>query len=29
MMIGWLEYTVDLKSAKNATAHNGGGSDGK
>jgi hypothetical protein len=29
MMIGWLEYTVDLKSAKNATAHSGGGSDGK
>ncbi len=29
MMIGWLEYTVDLKGAKNATAQNSGGSDGK
>jgi mono/diheme cytochrome c family protein len=29
MMIGWLEYTVDLKNVKNATAQNGGGSDGK
>jgi len=26
MMIGWLEYVVDLKSAKNATANSGGGS---
>jgi hypothetical protein len=26
MMIGWLEYTVDLKSAKNATASSSGGS---
>ncbi|MCI0388958.1 MAG: cytochrome c [Acidobacteria bacterium] len=26
MMIGWLEYSVDFKSAKNATAHSGGGS---
>ncbi|HKE03499.1 MAG TPA: hypothetical protein VKE91_05545, partial [Blastocatellia bacterium] len=26
MMIGWLEYIVDLKSVKNATANSGGGS---
>jgi hypothetical protein len=29
MMIGWLEYAIDLKSANNATAHRGAGSEGK
>jgi hypothetical protein len=29
MMIGWLEYAVDLKGAKNAATQSGGGADGK
>ena len=29
MMIGWLEFAVDLKNAKNATAQSGGGADVK
>jgi hypothetical protein len=29
MMIGWIDYTVDGKSLKNATASNSGGSSEK